>query len=101
MYTAILKCLSISEKINNIEDLKNNIAYDILLSNLILIRDIESKIPEKTKNKLHCIDWSMFQDYDNQMNNKLVFNDYEIIYKILKKVLPKLQINLENIIFSQ
>lgn len=101
MYSAILKCRSISEKIHKIDDLKESVAYDILLSNLILIRDIESKISEKTKHKLSCIDWAMFQEYDDQMNNKLEFNDYNIIFKILNKEIPVLQINLENIIFSQ
>ncbi len=101
MYSAVLKCLSISEKINKVEDIKTTIIYDFLLSNLILLKDIESKLSEDIKKQLNFINWEIFQEYDNQINNKLESNNFNIIYKIIKEELPDLQIKLENVIFSQ
>lgn len=101
MYSAVRKCLSISEKISKIEDIKKSIVYDILLSNLILIRDVEKKLSQITKEELNNINWNIFEVYDDQFSNKLEFNDYNLIYQIIKEELPELQINLENVIFSQ
>lgn len=101
MYSAVRKCLSISEKISKVEDIKKTIVYDILLSNLILIRDIEKKLSQNIKEELNMINWDIFKIYDDQFTNKLEFNDYNLIYQIIKEKLPELQINLENVIFTQ
>ena len=96
MLNAVSKCMSISEKIKSVEDIENTMIYDVLLSNLILIRDIEKKLPETVKQKYPQINWEIFDYYDNEITDKYELKDKEVIFKILQD-LPELFVNLEKI----
>jgi uncharacterized protein with HEPN domain len=101
MFTAVQKCLTIGEKIKFVEYINNTMIYDVLLSNLIVIRDIEKKISQDLKQKISAIDWEKFEDYDKEITNKFEHKDSEVIYKIIKEELPNIQIELEKILFSE
>jgi len=100
MYSATLKCLTIADKIDCVEDIKKTLVYENLISNLILIKDIESKIKEETKKELDTINWDKFHIYDKAIISDLHETDVDMIYKILKEELPELQKQLENVIFK-
>ncbi len=101
MFRAVQKCLAIGEKIKCVEDINNTMIYDVLLSNLIVIRDIEKKLSDDLKQKITNIDWSKFENYDKEITNKFEHKDNEVIYKILKEELPNISIELEKILFSK
>jgi uncharacterized protein with HEPN domain len=101
MYSAINKCLTIINKFTSIDDFYDSIYYDIIINNLIIIRDIEQKLDKNTKMAISQIDWQKFAYYDKEFNDKLEFKDKKIIYSILKNELPELQMTLEKIIFSK
>lgn len=100
MYKAIGICLNISDKINTVDEISDTMIYDVLISNLIKIRDIERKLPEKVKEEIEGINWENFEYYDNEMKSKYEYKDMEIIYEILKNELPNLHFALEKIIFN-
>lgn len=100
MYKAINICLNISDKIKTVEEISDTMIYDVLISNLIKIRDIEKKLPEKVKKEIQDVNWASFEYYDNEMKNKYEYRDMEIIYEILKKELPNLHFAIKKIIFS-
>lgn len=100
MFKAISVCMNISDKINKIDEITNTMIYDVLISNLIKIRDIEKKLPNDFKANIQDVNWSIFEYYDNEMKSKYEYKDMEIIYKILKNELPNLHFALEKYIFK-
>jgi len=100
MLSATIKCRSVAERINSIEDINKSLVFENLISNLLLIKDIEAKLDNEIKEKFNLINWEKFEKYDKIVISDFNKLDEEIIYKIIKEELPILQNKLEKIIFS-
>ncbi len=100
MYSATLKCLKIAQNISCLDDIKKTIVYENLISNLIMIKDLESKLDDKTKKDLHFIKWEKFKHYDSKIISDYHETDHNTMFMIIKEELPQLQRKLEKVIFK-
>lgn len=101
MLSATVKCRNVAKNINCVDDIKKTLVYENLVSNLLLIKDIEAKMTPEAKKKYGIINWEKFDKYDSKIINIYNSLDNESIYKIIKEELPILQEKLEKIIFSK
>lgn len=100
MFSATTKCTSIADKIKCIDDIKKTIIYDNLISNLLLIKELESKLSDETKQKHDIINWGKFDEFNKEIISDYYKLNHQIIFNIIKEELPFLHSKLENIIFS-
>ncbi|MBN2893847.1 MAG: DUF86 domain-containing protein [Bacteroidales bacterium] len=100
MLSATVKCLAIADKISCVDDIKKTLIYDNLISNLLLIKEIEGKLHNDIKEKNNIINWEKFTDYESQIISDYHSLDHDTIYSIIKEELPSLQNKLQKIIFQ-
>jgi uncharacterized protein with HEPN domain len=100
IFSATVKCLAIAGKINCVEDIRKTLIYDNLISNLLLIKELESKLSLEIKEKHNIINWEKFDEYKKEVVSDYHSLDHQTIFTIIKEELPILHSKLEKIIFS-
>lgn len=100
IYHAVVKCITISENINSINELKNNkLLYDFLISNLVVIYEADSKLDRQIKDANTFIDWEKIGKYRKEVLSDYHELDTNLIWEIIKIQLPALKEKLERILF--
>lgn len=100
IFSATVKCLAIAGKISCVEDIQKTLIYDNLISNLLLIKELESKLSLSIKEEHNIINWEKFDTYENEVVSDYHSLDHQTIYIIIKEELPILHSKLKKIIFS-
>ena len=100
MLSATTKCTSIANKITCVNDIKKTIIYDNLISNLLLLKELESKLDVEIKQKHNIINWGKFEEFNKEIISNYYKIKHQTIFRILKEEIPFLHSKLEKIIFS-
>ena len=102
MLEAINRIKKYVKSITNSDDFfKNEVVYDAVLMNFVVIGEMSERISKKLKNKHDKIEWTKIKDFRN-----IIAHDYfgidaqevwEIIHTDLKQLKTELEIIIENI----
>ncbi len=99
MYLATGKILRFSESCNNIEEIrKDEMRYDAIIMNLILIDEFNNKLSVALKKAYTAIDWERLAESRSRVSSESLGIDYEKVWKLIKTTLPHFRDDLEIII---
>lgn len=99
MYNSTIKCIRVSENINNADELKNNkLLYDIVISNLVVVYETENKIDQHIKDANSFVEWDKIDKLKRKVLSDYHELDYKTIWHILTDELPILKEKLDKIL---
>jgi uncharacterized protein with HEPN domain len=80
---------------------KTYLVVDAVCRNFEIIGEAENKIPEEVKTKYREIPWLKMYGLRNLISHEYFGIDYEIIWEIATKNLPKNKIEVEKVIHNE
>ena len=95
----LIKILNFCEDFTNAQDFFNDIrTFDAVLMNFVVIGESVSRISEDYKAKNTSIDWQKIKDFRNVVAHDYFGIDPEDVWQIIQNHVPKLQIEINNIL---
>ncbi len=95
---AIDKILKYSKEINNEDELiENELLYDALLMNFVVIGEMSDRIPLEIKDKFKEIEWVKIKSFRNIIAHDYLGIDAEAVWQVIKTKIPMLKKQITNI----
>lgn len=96
---AVNKILRYSKSIENYEAFKNNqMVYDAIIVNLVIIAEAEEKLSDDYKNQNNHVGWQQIRYYRKSLSNIYFGLDKKGVWNVVTEKLPNLKRELEAVL---
>lgn len=82
-------------------DAQDQMPFNATLSLLINIGEVSGKITENIKEKYKEIPWKLMKDFRNRVAHDYMNLDIYITFNIIKKELPRVKLNIEELLINE